>query len=299
MNKFIRKQLLRIVSRCSFMFNNNEELHLKILFYLHMGRKLDLKNPKTLNEKMQWLKLYDRRPEYKCMVNKITAKDYAVKMLGSEYVVPLLGVWDKPEDIDFDSLPDKFVLKTNHSGGNTGVIVCKDKSKLNKQDAINKLNKSLRSDISVSLREWVYEGMKKQVFAEVLLESSTGDIDDYKFYCFDGYADAVLVCIDRQIGEPKFYFFDENWQLKRHNKRGKEAPADFTLPRPENLDEMFRIARLLSKGIPHLRVDLYNVDGKIYFGETTFFTASGFDANRLPEADLYFGNLTKLPEKRK
>lgn len=276
------------------MFNNNEELHLKILFYLHMGRKLDLKNPKTLNEKMQWLKLYDRRPEYKCMVNKITAKDYAVKMLGSEYVVPLLGVWDKPEDIDFDSLPDKFVLKTNHSGGNTGVIVCKDKSKLNKQDAINKLNKSLRSDISVSLREWVYEGMKKQVFAEALLESSTGDIDDYKFYCFDGYADAVLVCIDRQIGEPKFYFFDENWQLKRHNKRGKEAPADFTLPRPENLDEMFRIARLLSKGIPHLRVDLYNVDGKIYFGETTFFTASGFDANRLPESDLYFGNLTKL-----
>lgn len=299
MNKFIRKQLLRVVSRCSSLFNNNEELHLKILYYLHMGKKLDLKNPKTLNEKMQWLKLYDRRPEYKYMVDKITAKDYATKMLGSEYVVPLLGVWDKPEDIDFDSLPDKFVLKTNHSGGNTGVIVCKDKSKLNKQDVIKKLNKSLKSDISVSLREWVYEGMKKQVFAEELLESSTGEIDDYKFYCFDGYVDAVLVCVERQIGEPKFYFFDENWQLKRHNKRGKEAPVDFTLPRPENLNEMFRIARLLSKGIPHLRVDLYNVDGKIYFGETTFFTASGFDANRLPEADLYFGNLTKLPEKRK
>ena len=297
MNKFIRKQLLRVVSRCSSMFNNNEELHLKILYYLHMGKKLDLKNPKTLNEKMQWLKLYDRKPEYKYMVDKITAKDYAEKKLGSEYVVPLLGIWEKPEDIDFDSLPDKFVLKTNHSGGNTGVIVCKDKSKLNKKDAIKKLNKSLKSDISVSLREWVYEGMKKQVFAEELLESSTGEIDDYKFYCFDGYADAVLVCIDRQIGEPKFYFFDENWQLKRHNKRGKEAPADFSLPRPENLDEMFRIARLLSKGIPHLRVDLYNVDGKIYFGETTFFTASGFDANRLPEADLYFGNLVKLPKK--
>jgi hypothetical protein len=233
------------------------------------------------------------------MVDKITAKDYATKMLGSEYVVPLLGVWDKPEDIDFDSLPDKFVLKTNHSGGNTGVIVCKDKSKLNKQDVIKKLNKSLKTDISVSLREWVYKDMKKQVFAEELLESSTGEIDDYKFYCFDGYADAVLVCVDRQIGEPKFYFFDENWQLKRYNKRGKEAPIDFTLPRPENLDEMFRIARLLSKGIPHLRVDLYNVDGKIYFGETTFFTTSGFDANRLPEADLYFGNLTKMPEKRK
>lgn len=276
------------------MFNHNEELHLKVLFYLHMGRKLDLENPKTLNEKMQWLKLYDRKPEYTYMVDKITAKDYVANKIGSEYVVPLLGVWDRPEDIDFDSLPNKFVLKTNHSGGNTGVIVCKDKSQLNKQETIDKLNLSLKSDIYTSFREWPYKNIKKKVFAEQLLESSTGDIDDYKFYCFDGYAEAVLVCIDRQIGEPKFYFFDENWQLKRHNKRGKDAPANFTLPRPQNLDEMFKIARILSKGIPHLRVDLYNVDGKIYFGETTFFTASGFDANRLPEADLYFGSLTKL-----
>ena len=255
MNNFVRKQLLRIVNRCSFIFNNNEELHLKVLYYLHMGKKLNLDNPQTLNEKMQWLKLYDRKPEYTYMVDKITAKDYAAKKIGSEYVVPLLGVWDNPEDIDFDSLPNKFVLKTNHSGGNTGVIVCRDKSQLNKQETIDKLNTSLKSDIYTSFREWPYKNIKKKVFAEELLESSTGDIDDYKFYCFDGYAEAVLVCIDRQIGKPKFYFFDENWQLKRHNKRGKEAPADFTLPRPQNLDEMFKIARLLSKGIPHLRVD--------------------------------------------
>lgn len=110
MNKFIRKQLLRIVCKSSSIFDNSEELHLRILYYLYMGKKLDLINPKTLNEKMQWLKLYDRRPEYKYMVDKITAKDYATKMLGSEYVVPLLGVWDKPEDIDFDSLLNKFVL---------------------------------------------------------------------------------------------------------------------------------------------------------------------------------------------
>lgn len=295
MNKFIRKQLIRIVSRCSFMFDNNEELHLKILYYLYMGKKLDLKNPKTLNEKMQWLKLYDRKPEYTYMVDKITAKDYAAKKLGNEYVVPLLGVWEKPEDIDFDSLPDKFVLKTNHSGGNTGVIVCKDKSKFDKNDAIKKMNKSLSTDLFRLNREWVYRDIKKQVFAEELLETSTGDIDDYKFYCFDGYVDAVLVCVDRQIGDPKFYFFNENWELKRYNKRGKEAPENFTLPKPNNLAKMFEIARTLSKGIPHLRVDLYNVDGKIYFGETTFFSNAGFDANRLPEADLYFGDLTKLP----
>ena len=297
MNKFIRKQLLRVIGRCSSLFNNNEELHLKILYYLYMGKKLDLNNPKTLNEKMQWLKLYDRKPEYTYMVDKITAKDYAAKKLGGEYVVPLLGVWEKPEDIDFDSLPDKFVLKTNHSGGNTGVIVCKDKSKLDKKDAIKKMNKSLGTDLFRLNREWVYKDIKKQVFAEELLESSTGDIDDYKFYCFDGYVDAVLVCVDRQIGEPKFYFFNENWELKRYNRRGKEAPENFTLPKPDNLDKMFEIARLLSKGIPHLRVDLYNVDGKIYFGETTFFSNAGFDTNRLPDADLYFGNLTKLPNK--
>ena len=296
MNKFIRKQLLRIVSRCHFLFGDTP-LHLKVLYYLHMGKRLNLKNPKTLNEKMQWLKLYDRKSEYTYMVDKITAKDYAANKLGKEYVVPLLGVWDKPEDIDFDSLPNKFVLKTNHSGGNTGVVICKDKSQLNITDTIKKLKKSIKSDIYKSLGEWVYKDIEKKIFAEQLLESSTGEIEDYKFYCFDGYVDAVLVCVDRQIGDAKFYFFDENWQLKRYNKRGKEAPIDFTLPKPKNLEKMFEMAKLLSKGIPHLRVDLYNVDGKIYFGETTFFTASGFDANRLPEADLYFGDLVKLPQK--
>lgn len=295
MNKFIRKQLLRIVFRCKYLFGDTP-LYLKVLYYLHMGKRLNLKNPKTLNEKMQWLKLYDRKPEYTYMVDKITAKDYAAKKLGKEYIVPLLGVWDKPEDIDFNSLPDKFVLKTNHSGSNTGVVICKDKSRLNIADTIKKMKQSLKSDVYKSYGEWVYKDVEKKVFAEQLLESSTGEIDDYKFYCFDGYVDAVLVCVDRQIGEPKFYFFDENWKLKRYNKRGKEAPVNFTLPKPKNLEKMFEIAKLLSKGIPHLRVDLYNVDGKIYFGETTFFTASGFDANRLPEADLYFGNLVNLPQ---
>ena len=295
MNRFLRKQWFRIVSRCLYIFGDTP-LHLKLLYYLYMGKRLNLKNPKTLNEKMQWLKLYDRKPEYTCMVDKIKAKDYVTKKIGEEYVVPLLGVWDRPEDIDFDILPDKFVLKTNHSGGNTGVVICKDKSKLNIQDTVVKMKRSLKSDVFKLLGEWVYKDVEKKVFAEQLLESSTGEIDDYKFYCFDGYVDAVLVCVDRQIGDAKFYFFDEKWKLKRYNKRGKEAPADFTLPKPKNLEKMFEIAKLLSKGIPHLRVDLYNVDGKIYFGETTFFTASGFDANRLPEADLYFGNLVKLPK---
>lgn len=258
-----------------------------------MGKKLDLRNPQTMNEKLQWLKLYNRKLEYTMMVDKIQVKDYVSRLIGPEYVIPTIAVWDRPEKIDFGSLPDKFVLKTNHSGGNTGVILCKDKNSFSMRDAVLKLKKSLRSNIYNLYREWPYKDVHKRVFAEELLEDE-GGINDYKFYCFDGYVDSVLVCVDRQIGQPKFYFFDEDWKLRRYNKRGKEAPEDFTLPKPLNVDRMFEIARMLSKGIPFVRVDLYNVKGKIYFGELTFFPASGFDANRLPEADLYFGELIRI-----
>ena len=290
-----KRIILRVVKELRFVFT--DKLYLKILYYLYMGKRLDLKNPKTMNEKMQWLKLYDRKPEYKQMVDKIQAKEYYSKMIGKEYIVPTLGIWNKFEDIDFDTLPNKFVLKTNHSGGNTGVIICKDKSTFNKEKAKCQLEKSLKSDIYKAFGEWPYKDMNKCIFAEELIGNEGEELVDYKFYCFDGYVDAVLICMDRQIGDPKFYFFDKEWKLKRYNKRGKMAPEGFTLPKPENMDKMFELASQISKGIPHLRVDLYNVNGKIYYGESTFFTAGGFDANRLPEADLYFGSLIKLPNK--
>lgn len=286
----LRRVLLGMLNRSYFLFP--DKLFLQMRFYLEMGKKLSLRNPQTMNEKLQWLKLYNRKPEYTMMVDKILVKDYVSGLIGPEHVVPTIAVWDSPEEIDFGSLPDKFVLKTNHSGGNTGVILCKDKNSFATQEALVRLKKSLRSNIYKLYREWPYKDVHKRVFAEELLEDE-GGINDYKFYCFDGYVDSVLVCVDRQIGQPKFYFFDENWKLRRYNKRGKEAPEDFTLPKPLNIDRMFEIARVLSKGIPFVRVDLYNVKGKIYFGELTFFPASGFDANRLPEADLYFGGLIK------
>lgn len=262
-----------------------------------MGKRLNLKNPQTMNEKMQWLKLYDRKPEYTQMVDKLLAKELYGQMLGEEYIIPTLGVWENFDDIDFDLLPNRFVLKTNHSGGNTGVVICHNKSTFNKSDAKKKLEKSLKTDIYKSFGEWPYKGIKKSIFAEELIGKDGEELMDYKFYCFDGDVDSVLVCMDRQIGDPKFYFFDKEWKLKRYNKRGQMAPKDFTIPKPANIDKMFEIAAKISKGIPHLRVDLYNVDDNIYFGESTFFTASGFDANRLPEADLYFGSLIKLPNK--
>lgn len=291
----LKKVILKIVRKARCLFS--EETFLKILYYLYMGKPLNLNNPQTMNEKMQWLKLYDRRPVYHKMVDKILAKDYYGEMIGQEYIVPTIGIWEKFDDIDFDKLPDKFVLKTNHSGGNTGVIVCHDKSKLNIADAKRRIEKSLRTDIYDNFVEWPYKGINKRIFAEELIGNPGEELLDYKFYCFDGYVDAVLICMDRQIGDPKFYFFDRDWNLKRYNKRGKMAPEGFTLPKPENMDKMFDLASKISQGIPHLRVDLYNVNGKIYFGESTFFTASGFDINRLPEADLHFGSLMKLPNK--
>lgn len=269
-----------------------DKFQIEMYYRLEMGKKLDLKNPKTMNEKLQWLKLYNRKEEYRDLVDKVKVKAIVAKKIGEQYVVPLLGVWDSFDDIDFDKLPDQFVLKTNHSGGNTGVIVVPNKSKLNKAEAKAKLDKSLKSDVYRAFREWPYKDMEKKIFAEAYLGE---DLVDYKFYCFDGNADCVLLCIDRQIGASKFYFFDKDWKLCRYNKRGKEAPADFTLPKPEGVDEMFRLTSEMSKGFPFVRMDFYDVNGKIYFGEYTFFPASGYDANRLPEADLFFGSKIDLP----
>lgn len=290
MNAFIRKNLLRIVNRVYFMFPEREYLMIK--YYLEMGKPLHLDNPKTMNEKLQWLKLYNRKPEYTQMVDKVLAKHYVADLIGEEYIVPTLGVWDHFDEIDFDKLPNQFVLKTNHSGGNLGVVICKDKNTFDKVSAKKKLEKSLKYDLSKRLVEWPYKNIKRKILAEYYL----GDgIVDYKFYCFNGEADVVLNCIERQTGHPKFYFFDREWNLRRLNKRGKEAPEGFTLPKPEGMDEMFEIAGRLSEGLPYARIDLYNIDGRVYFGEITLFPYSGFDYNRLPEADLYFGEKIILP----
>lgn len=281
--------LLKVVRKLHFLFP--DKLYLQICFYLEMGKKLDLRNPKTMNEKLQWLKLYNRKPEYTTMVDKILVKDYVAKIIGEDYIVPLFGVWDTPEQIDFDVLPNQFVLKTNHSGGNTGVVIVKDKSKIDREAIKEKLKTSLKSDIYARYREWPYKNVQRKVFAEAYLGD---DLADYKFYCYNGYADAVMICVDRQIGDPKFYFFDKDWKLKRYNKRGKEAPENFTLPKPEGIDKMFELASILSRDIPYARVDFYNINGKIYFGEITFFPASGFDKNRLPESDALFGEMINI-----
>lgn len=278
-----------ILCKCWWLFP--DELQIRWYYRLAMGKKLNLENPQTMNEKLQWLKINYRKPEMQILVDKIKVKDVVSKKIGGEYVVPLLGQWEHFDDIDFDKLPQQFVLKTNHSGGNKAVVIVPDKAKIDKKKIRVKLERSLRKDnIYHTYREWPYKDVQKKIFAERFLGE---DLTDYKFYCFNGRADYVLVCIDRQKGSPKFYFFDKDWNLCRFNKRGKDAPADFTLPKPEGIDEMFRLASILSEGFPFVRMDFFYVEGRIYFGEYTFFPDSGYDRNRLPETDILFGNQIK------
>ena len=273
----------------------DDNKYLEKKFKVKIGKTLNLNNPITFNEKLQWLKLYDRRPEYTMMVDKYKVRDYIADQLGGEYLIPLLGVWDDPDEIDFDALPNQFVLKCNHNSG-LGMCICKDKSKLDIKKVKEELRKGLRQDYYLTGREWPYKNIPRKIICEQYMEDSSqkDSLTDYKFFCFNGVADCVMVCLDRFSGDTKFYFFDKNWELKRLNIRGKNAPEGFTIPKPICMDEMFRIAEQLSVGMPFSRIDLYECNGKVYFGEITFFPDSGFDANLLPETDQYFGEMIDL-----
>lgn len=272
-----------------------DEVYLKILFRLIMGHKLDLKNPKTFNEKLQWLKLYNRKPEYTMMVDKYAVKDYVASVIGKQYIIPTLGVWDKPEDIEWDLLPDKFVLKTTHGGGSTGVIICREKATFDKKKAIENLNTSMKQDIYHTLREWPYKNVPKRIIAEQYIETTSADKDlpDYKFFCFDGEVKALFVGTERGSGDVKFDYFDADFNhldlIQVHPMSGR------VIEKPSNFDEMKTVASKLSKGIPQVRIDLYNVNGKILFGEMTFTHHGGIVPFHPEEWDYEFGRWIKLP----
>lgn len=282
-------------------FYKSDKKYLTRLFKYKLGRELDLLNPKTFSEKLQWLKLYNRKPEYTMMVDKFAVKDYVAKIIGNEYIIPTLGVWDSFNDIDFDSLPAQFVLKTTHGGGNTGVVICKDKNKFDIDAAKIKLEKSLKTCIYKSLKEWPYKNVKKRIIAEAYLyeditpENPTGDIIDYKFFCFNGEAKAILIATDRHSPTGVcFDYFDENFQHYPFEQGGPNSKK--IISKPDSFEKMWQIANKLSEGLPHVRVDLYCIKGQIYFGELTFFDSSGFAEFKPIEWDYKFGEWIKLPE---
>lgn len=285
-----------IIQRMSFLFPN-DKLYLKILFRLRMGYALDLDNPQTFCEKIQWLKLFNRKPEYTQMVDKYAVKKYVANIIGEEYIIPTLGVWDRFEDIDFDKLPKQFVLKTTHDGGSYGIVICKDKDVFDYKAAKKTINRSLRRCSYKVMREWPYKNVKRQIIAEEYLECmGNTDLIDYKFYCFNGQPLYCQVIKDRNSKET-IDFFDQEWNHQVfYGLNPKAIQSSYPIDRPINYDKMVEVASKLSRNIPFARVDLYNIEGKIYFGEITFFPASGFGVFTPSEWDYKLGEWIKLPK---
>ena len=266
-----------------------DKWYLKIMFRLRMGYKLNTKTPKTFNEKLQWLKLYNRKPEYTRMVDKNEAKQVAQNLIGKDYIIPTLGIWDSFDDIDFDMLPNSFVLKTTNGGGGCGVVICRNKNELDKKSSAKCLNRSLKTSIYKDYREWPYKNVKPKIIAEKFMVDDSGELRDYKFYCFNGKPKVFLVASERFSGHRTYFdYFDMDGNHLPFTQGGENNPVIPQLPL--NFNEMKVIAAKLSKGIPHVRIDLYSVDNKVYFGEFTFFDSSGFEKFTPQEWDSILGD---------
>lgn len=289
--------LIILANRFSYFIP--DEIYLKLQFRFRMGYSLNLVNPKTLSEKIQWLKLHDRNPEYTYLVDKFEVKGRIAQKIGEEHIIPTLWVWDKVEEINFDCLPKQFVLKTTHGGGNSGVIVCKDKDKLDRKATILKLKKSLKQDIFNDFREWPYKNVRKRIIAEQFMSQDDGaPLVDYKFFCFNGKPQYVYVSQNipgakRQLS----CFLTMDWELAPFKKRD-EAYATQAPTRPDTFDEMCKLATRLSKDIPFVRVDLYEINKQVYFSELTFYPSSGMQPFEPLEWNYKLGELLTLPEKR-
>lgn len=271
-----------------------DKLYLQLLYFFEMGKPLNLKSPHTFQEKIQWLKLYNRRPEYTTMVDKFAVKDYVSKIIGAEYIIPTIGIWDKFSDIDFNILPKKFVLKTTHGGGGCGVVLCHDKSKFDKERARKILEASLKSDIYRSLREWPYKNVPRRIIAEELLEiPESDDLSDYKIFCFNGKPRFLKVDFGRFV-EHHANYYDLDWKLLPFGEEGLMPVATHNIPKPSNLDRMLDLAVKLSLGHPFVRVDFYNIAGRIFFGELTFYPGSGTIHFGPREWDIKVGKMLDL-----
>ncbi len=266
---------------------------LKIMYRNVFLEKLDLEAPKTFNAKLQWLKLYDRKPEYTMMVDKYKVRDYIKSTIGEEYLIPLLGVWERAEDIDFDALPERFVLKCNH--GSACNIICKDKSKLDRAETVRKLNKWMKTDYYKSSREWPYKNVPRRIIAEqFMVDQETAELRDYKFFCFDGVVKCFKVDFDRYI-DHRANYYDARGKLLKIGEQVCSPDYERAIELPDNLTDMQCLAEKLSNRKRFLRVDFYAVNGKIYFGELTFYPAGGMGHFMSVEQDLELGQWIKLP----
>ena len=279
MKYFHPKKWLRIIKTIISDFFLNyclpDKVYLKCRYYVYFGKKLNLKNPQTFNEKIQWLKLYDRNPKYHKMVDKYSAKQYVAGIIGEEYIIPTYGVWNTFKEIDFNKLPDTFVLKCTHDAGST--IICNNKSTFDYEKAEKKLSLALKQNYYRYVnRQWVYKNIKPRIIAEKLMTDDRQEkLEDYKFLVFNNKVRCSFVCTGRFSPEGlKVTFFDENWvklPFERHYK------TEDNLPKPVNYDKMVLLSEKLAQNIevPFVRIDFYEINEKIYFGEITFYPGGG------------------------
>lgn len=268
-----------------------DALWLKIIFRIKMGHRLNLSNPQTFNEKLQWLKLHDRNPLYTKLVDKYEVKKIVADIIGEEYIIPTLGVWNQFDDIDFNKLPNQFVLKCTHDSG--GLVICKDKTKLDINAAKKKIEKSLKANYYWGFREWPYKDVKPRIIAEKYMVDESGtELKDYKVFCFDGKPKALFVATDRGIHQTKFDFFDTNFNhlpFMQHYPNNTERE----ITKPKGLEKMLVLAEKLTQDFKHCRADFYDINGHVYFGELTFSHFSGFEPFEPKEWDYKFGDWIK------
>lgn len=270
----------------------SDEAFLKLRFRAEMGYKLNLEHPSTYNEKLQWLKLHDRNPDYGKMVDKYRVKEYVASQIGEEYVIPLLGVYDRFEEIDFDALPQQFVLKCTHDSGS--FYICRDKSHLDRQRAEKILKRGLKRKPTRYAREWPYSLVQPRIIAEQYMEDENHeDLTDYKIFTFHGKAKLILLNYGK-MGERRHYLYSADWEFLDASPRCRDVSQQI-VPRPENLNLMMELAEKLSQNIPHVRVDFYSVESKVYFGEMTFYHRGGFGKFPPEEMGKQLGDMLVLP----
>lgn len=268
-----------------------DKFYISLKYFYRFHKFPDLRNPETYNEKLQWLKLHDHNELYHTLADKYEVKKYVENLIGSEYVIRTLGIYDSFDEIDFDRLPDRFVLKCTHDSG--GLVICKDKNRLDKENARKVIESSLKTNYFYHSREWAYKDLKPRIIAEEYIETENGDLPDYKFFCFDGKVRALYVATGRHTESGVcFDFFDENFNhLPFYNSHPN---SKHEIKRPVGFEKMKELTEVLSAGMPHVRVDLYDIDGKIYFGEYTFYHMSGFQPFKPEEWDYTFGSWIDL-----
>ena len=290
-------RLLKIILSMKGIIHISDKEYLRLLYKMKFGYYPDLDNPKTLNEKIQWMKLYYRKPELPRLVDKATAKEEVAKIIGEQYIIPTIGVYEKFEDIDFDKLPNQFVIKCTHDCAS--VIICRDKSNFDIKKAREKINKALSvTYYGKNAREWVYSQIKPRIIIEKFMKNKdSDDIVDYKFFCFNGKPEVMYISTGLENhATASISFADMDYNLLDIERADYKA-LDKLPPKPKSFEEMKKIAKKLSKGFPQVRVDLYEINGKPYFGELTFYTCGGMIDWKKHEYDERLGKMIKLPAK--